>query len=191
MRYMPTPPYIRARYGRDIRKAIESYSEQAFEQFNPAEGWFNAQTVIDGMMKLVKSGDKMGIMGGIPNYMYYKDQYMAQNPGASEQQAIDYAIKRFQRDTKLTQQSSDIVDKSWYQQQGGAIRFFNMFKSAIKGYTRKVEQSIRQLARAARGEPYKGNVKGLLYQAFLYHTFLPTLFQYVVIMVSGDINSMG
>jgi len=178
-------PYIRARYGRDIRKAIESYSEKAFEAFDPTAGWFNVRTVIDGMMQIVKTGDKMGIMGGIPNYMYYKDQYMAQNPGASEQEAIKYAIKLFTRDTKLTQQSSDIVDKSWYQQQGGAVRFFNMFKSAIKGYTRKVEQSIRQLSRAAKGEPYKGNVKGLVYQAFLYHTFLPTVFQYVALWFPG------
>jgi len=64
-----------------------------------------------------------------------------------------------------------------------------MFKSAVKGYSRKVEQSARQMARAARGEPYKGDVKGLMYQAFLYHTVLPVVFQYVSLWFPGILTT--
>jgi len=153
------------------------------DEFNPTMG--NVDGVIRGMMALVKTGDKGGIMGGMANYLFYKDQYREENPTATDQEVIDYAIKKFVRDTKLTQQSADIVDKGWYQQQPGMWRFTTMFKSAIKGYSRKVEQSIRQMVRAAKGEPYKGDVKGLMYQAFLYHTFLPVIFQYVALWFPG------
>ena len=178
--------YIRERYGKDIRKSIEAYARSGdMIKFAPSKYLINTESAVNFMMGLVKQGDKMGIMGGIPNYLFYKDEFFAKNPTGSESQAIKYAIKKFQRDTKLTQQSTDIVDRSWYQQQGGWYKFFTMFKTAILGYSRKEMQAGRHLIRAAKGQPHKGSVGRLIYQLLLYHSALPVVFQYVALWFPG------
>lgn len=41
-----------------------------------------------------KAGDAGAIyLGGVPNYMYYKERYLKNNPNATKQEAIDFAIK--------------------------------------------------------------------------------------------------
>ena len=167
--------YIQRRYDTDIRKTIESYSESQMKKLVPGTSYSKA---LDMMMYFVKAGDKGGIMGGIPNYRYYKAEFKKKNPNATEQEAIDYAIKKFEKDTKNTQQSSDIVDKDFYQTHSG-YRWLNVFKTAPRQYQRKVEQSLRQLSRALRGKEYKGTKGKLLYQFAMYHAFLPVVFQWV------------
>ena len=61
------------------------------------------------------------------NYNYYKEQYRKKNPKASEQEVIDYAIKKFEKDTKRTQQSGDIQDKDYFQTANPWVRALNMF----------------------------------------------------------------
>jgi hypothetical protein len=58
------------------------------------------------LMFTTMAGDKGAIIfGGLPNYLYYKNEYKTKNPNATEQQAIDYAIIKFEADTLRTQQS--------------------------------------------------------------------------------------
>lgn len=67
-------------------------------------------------MFTTKFGDRTAIMmGGMPNYIYYKADFKKKNPKATEQEAIDYAIIKFERDTKRTQQSGDLQDKDIFQ----------------------------------------------------------------------------
>ena len=81
------------------------------------------------------TGDKGAILiGGIPNYVYYKNQYKKKNPNASKQEVIDYAIRKFEQDTLRTQQSYDLQDKDYYQGKGAMTRAFNMFLTTPKQY---------------------------------------------------------
>ena len=62
---------------------------------------------VNFLMGMIKSGDRTAIMlGGLPNYSYYKAKFKEENPNATEQQAIDHAIRKFEKDVKTTQQSS-------------------------------------------------------------------------------------
>ena len=104
------------------------------------------------LMITTRKGDKFAIMlGGMPNYLYYKDQYRKQNPTATEQEVIDYAIKKFERDTKQTQQSSDIQDRDYYQTGDGFSRAFNMFLTTPKQYLRKEIVALRNLRKIMTG----------------------------------------
>ena len=173
--------YIRDRYAKDIRRTLESYSEKDMVEVIPQS--FGNKT-IDVFMYLIKTGDKGGIMGGIPNYLYYKDIYKKKNPKASEQDAINYAIKRFQKTTKKTQQSGDIQDKDMIQLTKSR-RFLTMFMTSVKQYQRKINSAIRQLYRKTRGKASKGSLRENLATFFMYHTLLPVFFHYIGLGLPG------
>ena len=47
------------------------------------------------LMWTTMTGDKGAILvGGVPNYLYYKNEFKKKNPEASEQEVIDHAIKK-------------------------------------------------------------------------------------------------
>ena len=101
--------YMQDRKYSSILQTIESYTEEGMLSFVPGS---HKQFYLDFLMFTTKFGDRSAIMlEGMPNYMYYKDQYRKANPNASEQEVIDNAIKKFERDTKRTQQSGDIQIK--------------------------------------------------------------------------------
>jgi len=139
---------------------------------------------IDVFMYLIKTGDKGGIMGGIPNYLYYKDIYKKKNPKASEQDAINYAIKRFQKTTKKTQQSQDTQDKDILQLTK-SLRPLMMFMTSPKQYQRKINSAIRQLYRKTRGKDSKGSLRENIATFFMYHTLLPVFFHYIGLGLPG------
>ena len=176
-------PYIQDRYNRDIRDALEAYSGETLfsrtNKINDARIKF-----LDGLMYMIKQGDKVGIMGGMPNYLYYKDQYLKKNPNATEKQVIDYAIKRFEKDTKNAQQSSDIQDRDTWQQ-NEHLRFLNLFRTSPKQYQRKVNSSIRQLLRKIRGSKSKGTLKNNIETLIMYHTVLPMVFHWTTLGMPG------
>jgi hypothetical protein len=173
--------YIRDRYAKDIRRTLESYSEKDMVEVIPQSF---GNKVIDVFMYLIKTGDKGGIMGGIPNYLYYKDIYKKKNPKASEQDAINYAIKRFQKTTKKTQQSGDIQDKDILQLTK-SLRPLMMFMTSVKQYQRKINSAIRQLYRKTRGKASKGSLRENLATFFMYHTLLPVFFHYIGLGLPG------
>ena len=137
-------------------------------------------------MWTTKFGDRSAIMlGGMANYNYYKEQYRKKNPKASEQEVIDYAIKKFEKDTKRTQQSGDIQDKDYFQTADPWYRAFNMFLTTPKQYMRKEIIAARQLFRMMQGKDYKGTFKQNIRTFAMYHFIMPMVFQYVSMGLPG------
>ncbi len=171
--------YMDDRNYQSIMKAIETYAPQKVQKFMPQP---IKNALINMAMWTTKFGDKAAIyIGGMPNYSYHKAQFKKNNPGATEQQAIDYAIRRFEKDTKNTQQSSDIQNKDLYQTGDGYIRVFNMFMTTPKQYNRKVFRSLRNLSRIIRsgGKEGKGTLISNARTILTYHFIMPMFFQWV------------
>ena len=171
--------YIQDRYGESILRTLETYAPSKIQSLVPSE---TKDNIINALMYLVKQGDKGAIViGGVPNYAFYKDQYRKKNPVATDQEVIDYAVKMFERDTKSSQQSSDIQDKDQFQTGGALYRGLNMFLTSVKQYLRKEMTTTRNLYRkiSSGGKEGKGtyweNVKTLA----MYHSILPVIFQYI------------
>tara|TARA_R100000773_G_C4208920_1_gene109006 strand:+ start:49 stop:1323 length:1275 start_codon:yes stop_codon:yes gene_type:complete len=178
--------YMQDRKYSSILQTIESYTEEGMLSFVPGS---HKQFYLDFLMFTTKFGDRSAIMlGGMPNYMYYKDQYRKANPNASEQEVIDNAIKKFERDTKRTQQSGDIQDKDYFQTADPIIRAMNMFLTTPKQYLRKEIQAVRNLYRKVKAQDPKagkGTVMENIRTFFMYHFAMPVLFQYVAIGLPG------
>jgi len=138
--------YMKDRKNDGILKVIEAYNPEAYINFVPDKDTKN--WTVDFLMAMIKRADRTAIMlGGLPNYSYYKAQFKKNNPNATEQEAIDYAIIKFEKDTKRTQQSTDLQDKDIYQNRSPIYRMFNMFLTTPKQYLRKEIQATRSLYR--------------------------------------------
>jgi hypothetical protein len=167
--------YIRDRYDKSIRRSIESYSDSTFSSLIPES---SGSKFVDLLMWFTKSGDKAGIMGGIPNYLYYKEQYLKKNPGATNDQVIKHAISKIEASVKDTQQSSDTQDRDYFQENPN-LRWLTLFQTSQKQYFRKEMSSIRQIARKIRGEESKGTLRQNIETFMYYHTVLPMFFQFI------------
>ncbi|QDP54093.1 MAG: hypothetical protein GOVbin1629_29 [Prokaryotic dsDNA virus sp.] len=180
---MKNSVYMQDRMSADFRRTIESYNNEQFIKFMPSleikSWWANA------MMFFVRAGDIGAIMlGGMPNYSYYKAEFKKNNPNATEQQAIDYAIKKFENDTKNTQQSMDLQDKDYYQSSEAITRSLNMFLTTPKQYLRKEFSGLRNMYRGAKNLKGGQFLKG--FRTFtMYHMIMPALFQYVALGLPG------
>ena len=179
--------YMQDRKNNSILRQIESYSESTKSGFLPSQTgvWLE-----DFLMWTTKFGDRMAIMlGGLPNYSYYKAEFKKKNPKATEQQAIDHAIIKFERDTKRTQQSSDLQDKDYYQI--GDLRAFNMFMTTPKQYLRKEIRNVRSLRRKLMAMDLKAG-KGTFTQnatsLLMYHSIMPMLFQFITNGLPGILS---
>ncbi len=182
--------YIQDRYGERILNTIETYAPSKVESLVPSS---KLNTLVSVMMYLVKQGDKGAIIiGGVPNYIIYKNNFKKENPKATEQQAIDYAIKRFERDTKRTQQTIDLQDKDRFQTGTPLQRALNMFQTSIKQYMRKEFVALLNLKRKilSGGKQGKGTVYQNLRTLAVYHSMLPVIFQYVASGLPGLLSTM-
>ena len=180
--------YLQDRMSGDIRQQLESYSGKQDVPFMPKGSGFFQQM----MMGFVKAGDIGAIyLGGMPAYSYYKAEFKKNNPNATEQEAIDYAIRKFEFDTKETQQSGDIQDKDWWQQQGAVLRSMQMFVSAPRQLLRQSFKGIRMMKKGLFGMKGQGLpaaakefTKGAR-KFFTFHAVLPMMFQYVALGLPG------
>jgi len=177
--------YLKDRKYNSITKTIESYSETGMESIVPvsAKDW-----MVNFLMYTTKFGDRAAIyLGGMSNYRYYKAEFKRKNPNATEQQAIDYAVRKFERDTKRTQQSSDLQDKDYFQTANPIVRPFNMFLTTPKQYLRKEMQAITNMYRKilSGGKKGKGTWTQNLRTFALYHAVMPVFFQYVALGLPG------
>jgi len=181
--------FIDDRYAKRIADVLENYVEKSQSKIVPTNRHYSG--LIDLSMQLVKQGDKMGIMGGMPVYLHYKEQYKKQNPGSTEQQAIDYAIFRFNKIARKTQQSSSYLDKDYSQTVNPALNIFNMFKTAQRQQDRRARMALRHIARSLRGAikgdklspkdgvAKKGYTGENTLKFFMYHSVLPIMYQYI------------
>lgn len=183
--------YMQDRKNDGILRTIEAYNPEAFINFVPdkdAKNW-----TVDFLMSMIKYGDRTAIMlGGLPNYSYYKAQYKKANPTATEQEAIDYAIIKFEKDTKRTQQSQDLQDKDIYQNANPLSRSLNMFLTTPKQYLRKEIIAIRNLYRKISqmdAKAGKGTIGQNLRTFAMYHVMMPVLFQYVTLGLPGILRN--
>jgi len=185
--------YLQDRYSRSIIKSLENYKGTKASEFELGKSSLFVspfQKVLNAQMYLIKKGDKGAIMiGGMPVYLYHKAQFKKQNPTASNQEAIDYAIKKFEKATRTTQQSTDLQNRDYYQDGGIIARTFNMFKTSIIQYLRKEIIYTTNMYRIMRGTEGRGGAQGRakglknfyssLKGFLVYHTVLPMLFQYL------------
>ena len=195
-------PYMKDRYSAGFQRTLEAYDGTKETRLVGSSGQSYLQFVMDFNLFFSKLGDAGAIfLGGIPNYLYFKEQARKTNPDATEQEIIDIAIKQFQRNTKNTQQSSDLQDKDIYQMGGSALRYLNMFKTSPKQYLRNSMYSQIQLGRkigaatkaifqgknplTAMSQAGKGTFAENLRNWFLYHVTMPVSFQYVSMGLPG------
>jgi hypothetical protein len=185
-------PLLILRYeNSNIAQVLEGYTQKRAMNTTP----FLVQTKILGkeltisqrkaleiqnfMMYMVKQGDKGGIMGGLPNYLYYKDQFMKANPQATEQEAIEHAATKTTRQALSTQQDSGIANKDWYQTAGPGYRFVNLFLSSPKALLRKEMYAVMNLMRKIQGKPSQGTALENMRTFFIYHFAIPMFFAWV------------
>ena len=172
--------YLQDRYGKAIIKNLENFVPSSDYESKLTTGAF--QKILDATMWLVKQGDKGAILiGGIPLYRYHKNKIRKENPGFTEQQVIDRAIREFEIATRQTQQSTDLQNRDYTQTRGIFQRTMNMFKTSIRSYLRKeiiygrnMYKIIRSFGKEGRGT-FGQNLRGL----FTYHVVLPVFFQYL------------
>ena len=184
-------PELQDRYENNaIMRVLENYSDK--ESVGPITmggkvivGSQMKDNVIATMMWLVKQGDKMGVMGGIANYLYYKEQFLKDNPNATEQDAMTYAAKKAAIQANKTQQSSNTQDKDYFQTGNKGLRFLSMFQSSARALWRMETNAFRQLFRAVTGKAYKGTVRGAVRDIMLYHVMLPMLVQFITNGLQG------
>tara|TARA_Y100000361_G_scaffold110278_1_gene100268 strand:+ start:13409 stop:22297 length:8889 start_codon:yes stop_codon:yes gene_type:complete len=186
---------LQDRYGKPITRVIETYQDRNFKEMdaqnNIVQKVFNREVqnqFVNTLMSFTMLGDKGAIMlGGLPNYRFYKAQYLSENENATEQDAIDYAIKRFEQDTLRTQQSYDLQDKDYFQTGNVYQRAFNMFLTTPKQYLRREIIAARNFYRKLRSGNKQG--KGTYWQnlrtLMVYHFIMPTLFRYVSLGAPG------
>tara|TARA_R110001592_G_scaffold211857_1_gene463914 strand:+ start:4704 stop:12263 length:7560 start_codon:yes stop_codon:yes gene_type:complete len=175
--------YMRDRGSKTILSQIETYANTN----SPIATDWIPDRFTDYLMNVVMYSTRLGdrgaiYLGGSANYSYYKDQFKKKNPGATEQQAIDYGIKKFESDTKETQQSSDLQDKDVTQNSGALARSLNMFMTTPKQYLRKEIIASRNLYRKAAAwdkNAGKGTLTENFRQLVTYHAFMPMFFQWV------------
>ena len=177
--------YLQDRDAKSITKALEMYTDKKLNEGDPIRNVTGLradqrQTLMDILMYTTRIGDRGAIyLGGVPNYVYYKNQ--ALKAGKTEQEAIDIAIKKFERDTKRTQQSTDLQDRDYYQTRNFYMRAINMFLTTPKQYLRKEVYAMRNFYRLMASGGKEG--KGTKFQNFrtfvTYHVVMPMFFQYV------------
>ena len=181
--------YMQDRGATDISRVLESYSDKAMKELTPSG---TKDFFINAMMFFVKSGDAGAIyLGGMPLYSYHKAEFKKKNPKATEQEALDYAILKFEKATKTTQQSSDIQDKDTYQLKGAIARSFAAFQTSQKSYLRKEIMSIRNLYRKAKARDKtagKGTINENIRQFAMFHMILPMFFQWVTSGYPGIVS---
>ena len=203
---------LQDRYGQTIKRAVETYADEKFEKMNGGLlerfGLTNAKQdkISKILMWTTMTGDKGAILvGGVPNYLYYKNEFKKKNPEASEQEVIDHAIKKFEADTLRTQQSSDLQDKDYFQTKGALIRAFNMFLTTPKQYFRREIIAARNMYRIVKsgGKQGKGVVRdngeldywrslGKSARSFgVYHVVMPVVFQWVSAGLPGLLRGMN
>ena len=180
--------YLQDRDAKSMTKAIEMYSDDAMESVFPdikiggqrIMTGANKESLVNILMYTTKVGDRGAIfLGGVPNYVYYKNK--ALKAGKTEQEAIDIAIVKFERDTKRSQQSTDLQDRDYYQTKGPIFRALNMFLTTPKQYLRKEVYGIRNMYRlvSSGGKSGKGTKTDAARIFLTYHVVMPVFFQFV------------
>ena len=163
-------PTIAKRYDTDeITRMISDFQSQR-----------NSIASLDDVKKLsvytltpIRVGDKASLMGALPNYLYYKDQWLKKNPG-DEQGAINYAASKVEPQVDKVAQSSASKDRS-VAQNSNVYRYAFAFASAPLALARREMHALRNMFRILTGRPAKGTLVQNLGAFAIYHFAIPML----------------
>ena len=189
-------PTLQQRYTRrDFARMFEGYnqrpSKSVFEKLNVkvpknineklSRKKIDLARVVDALMWFVKTGDKGGVMGSIPAYSYYKDQFKKNNPQSTDKQAIDFALDKVTKQIITTQQDFDALNRDAYQN-NRYMRLFQLFTSSPRALLRRdIQNMVGLYTKMIKLDPNAG--KGTLGQnlrgVFTYHLLLPLTFQFI------------
>lgn len=163
-------PYLRQRYkkgfDRDMMTAMRKNEQQFFS---------GKQTIKDMMMFNVKYGDKGAIMLGYGVYSHYlKNAPKSLTPAEKEA----YAVNKFVEATKMSQQSSNTEDQSFYQSGNAFQKLFTMYKTSPIMYMNQERKAVRDMYRGIQNKNLL-QVKDGARRFAVYHVLLPSLFQYI------------
>ena len=189
-------PTLQQRYTRrDFARMFEGYNQRPsksfFDRLNVkipksineklSRKKIDLARVVDAMMWFVKTGDKGGVMGSIPAYSYYKDQFKKDNPQSTDKQAIDFALDKVMKQIITTQQDFDALNRDAYQN-NRYMRLFQLFTSSPRALLRRdIQNMVGLYTKMIKLDPNAG--KGTLGQnlrgVFTYHLLLPLTFQFI------------
>ena len=123
------------------------------------------KSAIDKALINVKWGDAIGLSGGVPVYLAWKDVYMSR--GMSESEADQAAIQKFEAVVDRTQQSNTFFGKSEFQN-NPVWRYFAMYQTApIQNFNNAnyhMQELLRGIKAAHNKQPIKSRMKGTLLQ---------------------------
>lgn len=162
----------------DIREVLSGVSAARSKKLGvlPDGTW---DKILSMSMIFMRAGDQMGIMGAMPNYLYYKESFMKQ--GRTEEQAIAFAIQRIEKQTQKVAQSNFEEDKDLYQTGNAFYRAFSIFASQPKQYFRQEVNALRNMYRILANTPgAKGTFRQNLRAFITYHFVAPLMFQWIV-----------
>jgi hypothetical protein len=167
--------YLQKRYSELGFNQLLAENAQALKKkgFNPKKMPWK-----DYMMLLTKFGDKTAIITG--GYGYYRvQQEKYKKMGMSVEQAKKMAMKDFETQTRLNQQSSELTDLSWIQRYGSIGRMFTMFQNSPLQYLRLEMAAVTNIVNR------RGNLQDNIKNFIIYHFVLPTLFQAISQGITG------
>lgn len=140
---------------RDIKAALDSEAYKAFRK---------TDSFINRLMLNVQLGDQGSIIVG--GWAVYK---RALNQGKTHEQAL----KEFAEVSNASQQSGDLSEQSGFQRGGSLAKMFTMFMTSPNQYLRKEMGAIRNYRNG------RITAKEAAKTLFIFHFFLPMLFQWV------------
>lgn len=163
-------PTIAKRY--DINEITRMLSDfQA--QRNSLVGLNETQRLSTISQSFIRFGDKASLIGVLPNYLYYKKEFLKKSPG-NEQGAINYALSKIEPQVDSVAQSSAAKDRS-LAQNSSVYRYAFPFVSAPLALARREMHAIRNIFRILTGKKAKGTLVGNIGALAVYHILLPVL----------------
>ena len=186
--------YLKVRFeDSNIIDIMATYTSSKLDTTLGGEKGLSIDNYANVLMYFIKQGDKAGVIGSVPNYLYYKDEYMkkrkAAKQSATEKDAIAYALKKIEAQVKSVAQSNDIEDKDFYQTYHAVVRSFQVFLSQPKQYFRLEMYAIRNIYKQLMGlSGAKGTLRENLRLFVTMHFVAPVLFQYLMLGLPGILS---
>ncbi len=151
-------------YDRDVKDALRGASNKQL---------MNVTDVTDKLMFMTRMGDIGAILvGGWPVYRYHLNEQL--KAGATREEAEKVAMREFEKSTKRSQQSSDIMDLSTLQRSGSFAKLFTMFMTSPNQYYRATIGSLRNIIKG------RGSKRENLKRFVIANYVLPMMFQWAV-----------
>lgn len=163
-------PTIAKRYDtNEIMRMLSDFQAQR----NSLVGLNETQRLSTISQSFIRFGDKASLIGVLPNYLYYKKEFLKKSPG-NEQGAINYALSKIEPQVDSVAQSSAAKDRS-LAQNSSVYRYAFPFVSAPLALARREMHAIRNIFRILTGKKAKGTLVGNIGALAVYHILLPVL----------------